>query len=332
MRNLPIALAHVHDTTALIRDSFYNAIITHGHPRAILGTILFGLAVHCSLTLSAPPPPARLIECILDGLRQVPRVMQDDARLQRWIYTWNQGLLNKELRFSQLYRHALREAVGYLKHIPEFLARDPKDYYAFVGALEPATRGSGLATVCVAIYLFLRYLQHPQQGLTVAVNTFGSDTDTIALFLGSLLGAFHGLQAIPLDLKSRVQDQQFLLTIARQLYAIAAGTLDQPEPGEQIGDRRSFYFSILSWEVAFHEMFQQAYQDGDPLIHPALGLGTIEQQEEQPLQREGYVARLIRVQFKCGQTCVFHSRVKENGSPSESLAEEVTRALEEQNR
>jgi hypothetical protein len=58
-------------------------------------------------------------------------------------------------------------------------------------------------------------------------------------------------------------------------------------------------------------------------------LGTIQSQEEQPLRRDGYVARLIRLQFKCGQTCVFHSRVKGNGSPSGSLASEVARALQE---
>ncbi len=81
--------------------------------------------------------------------------------------------------------------------------------------------------------------------------------------------------------------------------------------------------------MAFHEMFHQEYQDGNTLIHPALGLGAIQSQEEQPLRRDGYVARLIRVQFKCGQTCVFHSRVKGHESPSESLASEVARALQE---
>nr|BBH94190.1 hypothetical protein KTA_23890 [Thermogemmatispora argillosa] len=76
-------------------------------------------------------------------------------------------------------------------------------------------------------------------------------------------------------------------------------------------------------------MFQREYQDSNTLIHPALGLGAILSQEEQPLRRDGYVARLIRVQFKCGQTFVFHSRIKEHESPSESLAREVARALEE---
>lgn len=328
MRNLPIALVNVHDKQALIRDSFYNAIITHGHPRAILGAILFGLAVHCALTLTAPPPPARFIECLLDGLRQVPQVMRGDERLQRWINTWNRGCLDKELDFAQLYHRTLQEAVQYLKHIPAFLSRDPKDYYTFVGALEPATKGSGIATVCVAIYLFLRYLQHPQQGIIVAVNTFGSDTDTIALFLGSLLGAFHGLQVIPPTLMSQVQDHHFLMAIARRLYEIASASTTFAASIEAKSDRRAFYFSILSWEVAFHEMFQREYQDGNTLIHPALGLGAIQSQEEQPLRRDGYVARLIRVQFKCGQTCVFHSRVKGHESPSESLAREVAQALE----
>ncbi|MBX5455381.1 MAG: ADP-ribosylglycohydrolase family protein [Thermogemmatispora sp.] len=329
MRNLPIALVHVDNKQELIRDSFYNAIITHGHPRAILGTILFGLAVHCALTLSAPPPPPLFIECILDGLRQVPQVIRSDQRLQDWLHTWNRGLLNKELNFVQLYQSTLHETVQYLKQIPAFLPRDPKDYYTFVGALDPQTKGSGIATVCVAIYLFLKYLQRPQQGIIVAVNTFGSDTDTIALFLGSLLGAFHGLKAIPPTLLDEVQDRRFLLDLARRLHTIAKAAASPAEPAAVISDREASYFSILSWEVAFHEMFHGEYQDGDRLIHPTLGSGAIQYQEEQPLRRDGYVARLVRVLFKCGQTCVFHSRVKENGSPSESLASEVVRALQE---
>ncbi len=40
MRNLPIALANVTNEERIIKDSFLNAIITHGHPRAILGAIL----------------------------------------------------------------------------------------------------------------------------------------------------------------------------------------------------------------------------------------------------------------------------------------------------
>ena len=43
-----------------------------------------------------------------------------------------------------------------------------------------------------------------------------------------------------------------------------------------------------------------------------------------------YVAKLIRVKFDCGQTCVFHSRVAKDERVSESLARELDRALYKQ--
>jgi ADP-ribosylglycohydrolase len=329
MRNLPIALVNVHDKQALIRDSFSNAIITHGHPRAILGTILFGLAIHCALTLAAPPPPASFIECILDGLRHVPQVMRNDERLSHWVQSWNRGLLSREDSFAHLYRATLQETVHYLKEIPAFLERDPRDYYAFVGALDPSTKGSGIATVCVAIFLFLKYLHKPLNGLLTAVNAYGSDTDTIALFVGALLGAYHGLNALPANLLEGIQDQTMLMETARRLYDIASGTNPYVLISFSSGEKEISYRSIMQWEIGLHQMFWGIYKDGDDIIHPSLGRGTITDQTEKPLRKDGYVAKLIRVHFDSGQSCVFHSRVKDQESVLTSLAEEVARALQQ---
>src|SRR6185312_15251942 len=71
MRNLPIALASVNNEPRIIKDSFLNAIITHGHPRAILGTILFGLAVHYALTASQGITPRSLIEYLRGTMSQI---------------------------------------------------------------------------------------------------------------------------------------------------------------------------------------------------------------------------------------------------------------------
>ncbi len=48
---------------------------------------------------------------------------------------------------------------------------------------------------------------------------------------------------------------------------------------------------------------------------------------EKPIKREGYVAKLIHVNFDCGQPCTFHSRVENNEKVSESLAQDVVNAV-----
>lgn len=42
MRVLPIALANLGDTDKIKEEIFCNSIVTHGHPRAILGAMLYG--------------------------------------------------------------------------------------------------------------------------------------------------------------------------------------------------------------------------------------------------------------------------------------------------
>ncbi|HEY4036508.1 MAG TPA: hypothetical protein VGL94_21335 [Ktedonobacteraceae bacterium] len=88
------------------------------------------------------------------------------------------------------------------------------------------------------------------------------------------------------------------------------------------------YFRILAWEIGLHEMFWDALREGGIVVHSTLGRGVITQQDIKPVKHDGYVAKLIHVKFDCGQSCVFHSRIEQNEKILESLAEEVTRALQ----
>ena len=71
MRNLPIALVNVDDEARLIKESRpLMRIITHGHPRAILGSILFALAVKFAITASHGFSTTSLVEYLRDGMEQ----------------------------------------------------------------------------------------------------------------------------------------------------------------------------------------------------------------------------------------------------------------------
>ncbi len=325
MRNLPIALVNVNDESRLIKDSFLNAIITHGHPRAILGAILFALAVKYALTATYGIAIKQFIEYLRDGMNNVGKAITDDDRLTRWIHLWEEE--KGAQSFRQSFKQTYQEALNYLKSIDQYLNADTESYYTFVGALEPLTKGSGMATVCVAIYLFIKYLEEPETALITAVNMLGSDTDTIGMFLGSLLGAYHGKKAVPLHLSAEVQDRDYLLKTAQWLHSIAAGEQGDFIAEKQTIQRTDAYYRILAWEIGLHEMFWDVLREGGIVIHPTLGRGTITKTEVRPIKRDDYVAKLIHIKFDCGQSCIFHSRVEHSEKVSESLAKEVTRAL-----
>src|SRR6266567_2416236 len=220
MRDLPIALVNVDNEPRLIKDSFINAIITHGHPRAILGAILFALAIKYALTASRDIPIASLVEYLCEGMNNTGKAIAEDDRITLWMRRWDQEKGDQSFRRSFGETH--QEALSYLRGIDQHVNVEDKSYYTFVGALEPLTKGSGLATVCAAIYLFLKYLEEPEKALFTAVNMLGSDTDTIGVFLGGLLGAYHGTKAVPTRLFTRVQDRDYLLKTAKRLHSIAA--------------------------------------------------------------------------------------------------------------
>jgi len=327
MRNLPIALVNVNDESQLIRDSFLNAIITHGHPRAILGAILFGLAVKYALSTSQEITYESFVEYLCSGMMKVGKVATHDEQITSWIQAWEDNGHEEKSTFGAAFNKVHQEALNNLRSMHQYMSAEPKAYYTFVGALSPATKGSGLATVCAAIYMFLRYIDQPEEALATAVNTFGSDTDTIGLFVGALLGAYHGVKAVPLHLSNKVQDRDYLLKTAKRLRTIASGGQSGVLFESKSVERQDAYFMILAWEIGLHEMFWDDIEVGGVLVHPTLGRGKIVDKEVKPIKRDGYVAKLIHMKFDCGQSCVFHSRVENNEKVSESLAQDVANAL-----
>ena len=213
MRNLPIALVSCRDEWRLIRDSFFNAVISHGHPRAILGTILFGLAVRYALEEKACDP-SRMVQSLRDGLEAAGRNVANDGRVSGWVEAWEETGKGPRGAFKESFGETRNEAHRYLTTITEFLAKPVKEYYQFVGALKPETKGSGLATTCAAVFLFLRFQDVPGEALFTAANQLGSDTDTIAAFVGGLTGARFGKEAVPSHLWDKIQDRDYLLKSA----------------------------------------------------------------------------------------------------------------------
>jgi ADP-ribosylglycohydrolase len=335
MRNLPIALVHANDEASLVRDSFFNAVITHGHPRAILGTLLFGLAVQHILNDETGEPRSTLLDHLTDIIPSISRHLSNDPRVADWMASWNEGAKPRE-DFKVVFGLAKKEALSYLAAIPTYLRERPESYYHFIGALSPATKGSGLATVCAALYLYLAG-QEPDRAMYTAVNLLGSDTDTIAVFLGALLGAEHGIEIVPEHLEG-VQDREYLLRTARRLFDIARNVeSDSTIYWEDLTDddsptREDTYLRMLTWEIGFHEMFWDDLLEGDTISHPTLGRGTIAAKNTQAIpNKEEYEAKLIFVAFESGQSCAFHSRVKNNSEVLESFQRELRKALDREN-
>lgn len=326
MRNFPIALASCQDEHRLIRDSFYNAIITHGHPRAILGTILIGLAVRHAL-MNTCDEATDVVEALVEGIGGCGRAVGDDRNVRNWIGEWEKRGKVPRGTFKALFAESRQEAERYLREIPAALGKRTEEYYGSIGALNPSTKGSGLATVCAAIYLFLRYYAEPEEAILAAANQIGSDTDTISSFVGALVGAQFGTALNIRGLTDLIQDREYLAKVGDNLHAIAGCDTTEKLTGGKPLERDEAYLRILAWEIGLHELFWDAIDIGGMVVHPTLGRGSIMLKDVRKIAREGFVAKLVHIEFDSGQSCIFHSRVKNNDEVSESLAREVQKAL-----
>jgi ADP-ribosylglycohydrolase len=81
-----------------------------------------------------------------------------------------------------------------------------------------AFKGSGLATVFAAMFLFLKYRDNPEQGIIAAVNALGSDTDGQTCTLHARKAIQTGVLSEPEDLSSAIEhnpDVIAALSVAR---------------------------------------------------------------------------------------------------------------------
>ena len=89
MRISPHVLANVGRWTQAEADIWRNSIISHGHPRAIIGAILYGYALHTALQWSESTTGLELIEALGNWVKQleIPQI----PALKTWLIEWNKG-------------------------------------------------------------------------------------------------------------------------------------------------------------------------------------------------------------------------------------------------
>ncbi|QOV21434.1 ADP-ribosylglycohydrolase family protein [Anabaenopsis elenkinii] len=302
MRISPHVLANGGRWEQAEADIWRNSIISHGHPRAIIGAILYGYALYTVLQLSECIVGQQLIEILGHWVKQlaIPKI----AALKTWEAEWNKGRVES---FEAVFEQTKQEAVEKLRLVWLGLRNDelPQSILKQLGCFEQATKGSGLATAIAGIYLFARHPEQTQQNIITAANMIGSDTDSIAAFVGGLGGAAFGLKAIPEKWRSQIQDAPFLICIGEYLAKISAGEHDKMKirPGHN-GIKLG---KALSRQEVHSDM---------RVVHHRLGAGTITEVDKQSLLTQGRTVTIVRINFDIGQSCKLAFR---GDTPSETL-------------
>ena len=219
MRILPhvIAYANKPDKTALISDIIRNTIITHGHPRAILGATCYAYALDFILRKETVLEYGELVAAVIDG-KDYWGTFPSSEFFKDWFGKVKQySTFDYVQEWDSNYNHMIRQLEFISTSLKKGLMLEDAKVMDSLGCYS-SVNGAGDVAVLTAIYFASRYATNPVLGIKTPAGSFGIDTDTIASITGGLLGMLCGINWIPPEWKM-VQDYQCLVQIVEILLS-----------------------------------------------------------------------------------------------------------------
>jgi ADP-ribosylglycohydrolase len=300
MRILPIALANLGEVEKMKEQVFGNSIVTHGHPRAIVGAMLYGYAI--DLMLQHRPDffdfGGYLTEIGKDIHFKLAPNFLDKIEYSQWVAEWDK---NSNISFKNLFQDTLDETQEYLRIVYKGITKPKtdKEVLTELGCYADSTKGSGISTVIAGIYFVSRYYKEPITAIEKPVNALGTDTDSVAAFTGGLIGALHGQNVIPEKWKS-IQDHDYLEKVALDLLAISE---DRPKEEETIIEPERL--KTITNDIT------DRFDIKDRVYFEPLGNGTVVNIDRQKTLTKGQYNLLLEVDFDIGQSCKIAKLLKD---------------------
>jgi len=218
MRILPHVISTVNNTqdiATLMVDVIKNSIITHGHPRAILGATCYAYALNYLLRKNSILEYGELVNNVLDA-QNVWGTFPNHDKFTDWLKA-----ANRNSDYINEWKIVLANMVKQLEFIKTSLKKGLMlEDTSILKQLECFTNvnGAGDVAILTAIYLISRYANNPSLSIKVPAFSFGADTDTIASITGGLLGMLCGTSWIPEEWKT-VQDCDYIIKITELLLS-----------------------------------------------------------------------------------------------------------------
>lgn len=217
MRILPHVISQdkISSSTDLMSDIVKNSILTHGHPRAILGATCYAFALDYLLKKKNVLSYGELVSAVIDGQR-VWGSYPDSNIFSEWL-----NAANQYFDYQKEWNNALSSMLTQLDFIKASLKKglilEDSNVLTQLGCYSKIS-GAGDVAILAAIYLVSRYANNPVLGIKVPASSVGIDTDTIASITGGLLGMLCGTDWIPPEW-TIVQDYKCLNLITEMLLS-----------------------------------------------------------------------------------------------------------------
>lgn len=230
MRALPHALYLCDEDFGKVANSILmDGLTTHGHPRALLGALVYGYALCASLRKEAKLGYGELIEEIIANEAAWSPIPSQGEFSQEWLAQAQKHLKD----YETLWLSTKEEILKYLDICKSELSRGAlsfdDDALEKLQCFNKQISGAGTVAAIASVYLASRYAVDPINGVIKAAFAIGSDTDTIASMAGGLLGCINGSDWLS-SVKSGIQDYSYLEKTALKLSSRQVESIPSIDP------------------------------------------------------------------------------------------------------
>ncbi len=244
-----------------ISDVIKNSLTTHGHPRAIAGSVFHALTLAYVLS-KEKLPNVESAKTFNQWTKEIPRIIRQDINLNTaWVPLF-ESQFGKSL--DEAYEEVHREIAELIATVSKWKSSNSSSYQALVEALDlknEKIRGSGTLTAVAA--LAASTIEEDLTSLMVTVvNALGTDTDSIATMIGAIRGVLDDSRP-----SQDVQDQAYIVQDAERLYRISINS----------ENNNYLYPDALSWKVPSSTLDYVASCKGELVFPP---FGVVSQQSE----------------------------------------------------
>lgn len=215
MRILPHIFRNEENVEKIMEQVVLNGMYTHGHPRALIGAMLYAMAVRTLIQQDVVLSYGELIDVLIEEKQwsELPEVNN--------IAIWkSEAEIYAQYDYDRIWNECVKETINYLKIAKEALnqgildLRD--DTLQKLGCYNSKINGAGNVSAVVSIYLFSKYADDPTMAIYETANLSNADTDTLASMVGGLVGALNGKDWIPIELRG-VQDYSLFEYLVEQM-------------------------------------------------------------------------------------------------------------------
>lgn len=219
MRILPHVIGRIHSEsiTELMAEVLRDGIITHGHPRALLGATCYAYTLNYLLKKNEVLKYGEIVSAVLDGQKTWGHIPDFDV-----LNEWKSVAVKKSgYDYTAVWNETVSYMVKQLIYIQDALNKGlMEDDRKVFSNLECYSKinGAGDVAVLTAIYLTSKYANNPALGIKVPAFAVGMDTDTIASMTGAMLGMICGTSWIPNEWRL-VQDYNCFLQMTELLMS-----------------------------------------------------------------------------------------------------------------